>query len=90
MLIACPALDHEERISLFTKASETDPELPYTPLLRLVDFITMTLLLVTTSYMQYSREPRRIYAIESCSDYDYIPHVRSQISYTRTASHALC
>jgi V-type H+-transporting ATPase subunit H len=31
-LICC--VDHDERIPLFTKASETDPELPYSPLLR--------------------------------------------------------
>lgn len=29
-------IDHEERIPLFTRASETDPELPYIPLLRYV------------------------------------------------------
>ena len=27
-------LDHDERISLFTSASDEDPELPYDPLLR--------------------------------------------------------
>ena len=29
-------LDHEERLPLFTKAVEWDPELPYAPLLRSV------------------------------------------------------
>lgn len=29
--------DHDERIPLFTRAVETDPELPYGPLLQYVD-----------------------------------------------------
>jgi V-type H+-transporting ATPase subunit H len=29
-------LDHDERIPLFTRAVESDPELPYAPLLRYV------------------------------------------------------
>jgi hypothetical protein len=32
MLDVC--VDHDERIPLFTRAVETDPELPYAPLLR--------------------------------------------------------
>ena len=32
----CGTLDHEERIPWFTNASQTDPELPYGPLLRYV------------------------------------------------------
>ena len=31
--------DHEERLFLFTKAVEWDPELPYAPLLRFVSLI---------------------------------------------------
>ncbi|EGN96156.1 hypothetical protein SERLA73DRAFT_185746 [Serpula lacrymans var. lacrymans S7.3] len=34
VLIADALLDHDERIPLFTRASQTDPELPYVPLLR--------------------------------------------------------
>jgi V-type H+-transporting ATPase subunit H len=29
-----PCKDHEERIALFTRAAESDPDLPYGPLLR--------------------------------------------------------
>lgn len=32
----CPTVDHEERIALFTRAADTDAELPYGPLLRCV------------------------------------------------------
>ena len=31
-----PNTDHDERIPLFLRTSESDPELPYTPLLRQV------------------------------------------------------
>ncbi|KAI0079017.1 ATPase V1 complex subunit H [Panus rudis PR-1116 ss-1] len=45
VLIADALTDHEERIALFTRASETDPELPYGPLLRMLesqdDFVQM-------------------------------------------------
>ncbi|KAJ8454254.1 hypothetical protein ONZ45_g3234 [Pleurotus djamor] len=37
VLIAEALTDHEERIPLFFRASETDPELPYVPLLRCLD-----------------------------------------------------
>ncbi|TFK87372.1 ATPase V1 complex subunit H [Polyporus arcularius HHB13444] len=37
VLIADALTDHEERIPLFTNASQTDPELPYGPLLRILD-----------------------------------------------------
>ncbi|VDC06696.1 unnamed protein product [Peniophora sp. CBMAI 1063] len=34
VMIADALTDHDERIPLFTRTAETDPELPYTPLLR--------------------------------------------------------
>ncbi|KAL0071655.1 H(+)-transporting V1 sector ATPase subunit H [Marasmius tenuissimus] len=37
VLIADALADHDERIPLFTRASETDSELPYVPLLRTLD-----------------------------------------------------
>ncbi|KAL0578250.1 H(+)-transporting V1 sector ATPase subunit H [Marasmius crinis-equi] len=37
VLIADALADHDERIPLFTRAAETDPELPYVPLLRTLD-----------------------------------------------------
>ncbi|KAJ3482136.1 hypothetical protein NLI96_g7185 [Meripilus lineatus] len=37
VLIADALSDHEERIPLFTRASETDPDFPYVPLLRILD-----------------------------------------------------
>ncbi|KIP10325.1 hypothetical protein PHLGIDRAFT_125667 [Phlebiopsis gigantea 11061_1 CR5-6] len=37
ILIADSLSDHEERIPLFTRAAESDPELPYTPLLKMLD-----------------------------------------------------
>ncbi|KAJ7771798.1 ATPase V1 complex subunit H [Mycena metata] len=37
VLIADAIADHEERIPLFTRAVETDPELPYAPLLRTLE-----------------------------------------------------
>ncbi|KDQ60593.1 hypothetical protein JAAARDRAFT_31557 [Jaapia argillacea MUCL 33604] len=37
VLIGDALIDHEERIPLFLKAAETDPELPYGPLLRTLD-----------------------------------------------------
>ncbi|KAF9264948.1 ATPase, V1 complex, subunit H [Marasmius fiardii PR-910] len=37
VLIADALSDHDERIPLFTRAIETDPELPYVPLLRTLD-----------------------------------------------------
>ncbi|KAF9557693.1 ATPase, V1 complex, subunit H [Agrocybe pediades] len=37
ILITDALQDHEERIPLFLKASETDPDLPYVPLLRALD-----------------------------------------------------
>ncbi|KAK7693170.1 hypothetical protein QCA50_002736 [Cerrena zonata] len=37
VLIADALTDHEERIPLFTRVSETDPELPYGPLLRMLE-----------------------------------------------------
>ncbi|KAI0670643.1 ATPase V1 complex subunit H [Trametes maxima] len=37
VLIADALTDHEERIPLFTSAAQTDPELPYGPLLRILD-----------------------------------------------------
>ncbi|KAI9067067.1 ATPase V1 complex subunit H [Trametes sanguinea] len=37
VLIADALTDHEERIPWFTNASQTDPELPYGPLLRILD-----------------------------------------------------
>ncbi|TFK42799.1 armadillo-type protein [Crucibulum laeve] len=37
VLIADALADHEERIPLFTAASETDPDLPYVPLLRTLE-----------------------------------------------------
>ncbi|KAI0781207.1 ATPase V1 complex subunit H [Trametes elegans] len=37
VLIADALTDHEERIPWFTSASQTDPELPYGPLLRILD-----------------------------------------------------
>ncbi|KIJ99584.1 hypothetical protein K443DRAFT_679845 [Laccaria amethystina LaAM-08-1] len=37
VLIADALADHEERIQLFIRASETDPDLPFLPLLRILD-----------------------------------------------------
>lgn len=37
VLITDAIADHDERISLFTKAAESDPELPYGPLLRVLE-----------------------------------------------------
>ncbi|KAF8226239.1 ATPase, V1 complex, subunit H [Tricholoma matsutake] len=37
VLIADALADHDERITLFLRASESDPELPYAPLLRTLD-----------------------------------------------------
>ncbi|KAI0340669.1 ATPase V1 complex subunit H [Trametopsis cervina] len=51
--------DHEERIALFTRASESDPELPYGPLLRLLqstdEFVQLKTLQILTVLL--SAEP---------------------------------
>lgn len=39
-----PCTDHDERISLFLRASESDPELPYAPLLRQVTDVHLSYL----------------------------------------------
>ncbi|EIN07746.1 ATPase V1 complex subunit H [Punctularia strigosozonata HHB-11173 SS5] len=58
VLIGDALIDHEERIALFTRASETDPELPYGPLLKALetqdDFVqlksTQILTILLSSY----------------------------------------
>ncbi|EKM55742.1 uncharacterized protein PHACADRAFT_121574 [Phanerochaete carnosa HHB-10118-sp] len=62
VLIADALSDHEERIALFARASETDAESPYTPLLRMLesqdDFVQLKATQILTVLL--SAEPNTI------------------------------
>ncbi|KAI0646800.1 ATPase V1 complex subunit H [Trametes meyenii] len=68
VLIADALTDHEERIPLFTSAAQTDPELPYGPLLRILDsqddFVQLKatqILTVLLSSEKSSLQPQQIH-----------------------------
>jgi len=61
VLIADAITDHEERIPLFTRASEADPELPYIPLLRILDsqddFVQLKAMQILTILLSAEKQP---------------------------------
>ncbi|KAI0797738.1 ATPase V1 complex subunit H [Abortiporus biennis] len=61
VLIADALADHEERIPLFMRASESDPELPYGPLLRVLDsqddFIQLKAIQILTVLLSAETNP---------------------------------
>ncbi|KAK7466870.1 H(+)-transporting V1 sector ATPase subunit H [Stygiomarasmius scandens] len=61
VLIADALADHDERIPLFTRASENDPELPYGPLLKALDmqdeFMQLKSAQILTVFLCSERRP---------------------------------
>ncbi|KAH8102904.1 ATPase V1 complex subunit H [Cristinia sonorae] len=61
VLIADALADHDDRIPLFTKAGESDPDLPYTPLLRILesqdDFVQLKSIQILTILLSAETAP---------------------------------
>ncbi|EMD38663.1 hypothetical protein CERSUDRAFT_113838 [Gelatoporia subvermispora B] len=62
VLIADALADHEERIPLFTRSSQVDPELPYGPLLRILDsqddFVQLKTIQILTILLSTETSPQ--------------------------------
>lgn len=67
VLIADALADHEERIKLFIRASETDPDLPFLPLLRILDtqdeFVQLKAAQILTILLSAQATPLRSHQI---------------------------
>ncbi|EJF62445.1 ATPase V1 complex subunit H [Dichomitus squalens] len=68
VLIADALTDHEERIPLFTTASQSDPELPYSPLLRILesqdDFVQLKATQILTVLLSSEKSPLQVQQLQ--------------------------